>query len=61
MDEQLADRSGSKSFSKWGYIKLPITNETPQVFILYPVLFNIFINYFDAGLKFLLGKFASEN
>lgn len=56
----LADRSGSKSFSKWGYIMLPITNEAPQVSILYAILFSTFIDYFDAGLKFLLDKFSGE-
>lgn len=59
MDEQLADRLGSKDYSKWGYIRVMISHYwVPQSSVLRPVLFNI--NNLIAECKHILRKFADN-
>lgn len=59
--EQLADRSGSKGYSTWGYIRWqPVTGGVLHISFLGTDLFNVFINGLEVTLSIIFCMFADN-
>lgn len=59
LNNWLSDYVCSKDYSKWDYIRLA-ASRLPQGSILGTVLFNVFVNDLDAGVKCTGSKFADD-
>ncbi|KAK4816037.1 hypothetical protein QYF61_011027 [Mycteria americana] len=61
LGEQLTDRSGSKTYSKWGYIKLVASHQWgSQGLDFRASLFKVFVSDLDAGVECTLSEFANH-